>query len=142
MTTADPDVLAAIHAQAFDAPWDAETFRTLLSQPGVAACVDEDGFILIRVVADEAEILTLAVRQGARRQGLGARLTTQAAALVRGQGAARLFLEVAEDNVAARGLYAALGFEPAGRRRGYYRRPSGPAADALILALNFEAPLP
>lgn len=142
MTTADPDALAAIHAEAFDAPWDADTFRTLLSQSGVAACVDRDGFILIRVVADEAEILTLAVRPAARRQGTGARLTTQAAALARAQGAARLFLEVAEDNVAARGLYAALGFELAGRRRGYYARGDGPAVDALILALKFEAPLP
>lgn len=138
----DPEDLAEIHAEAFDAPWDAAAFRALLDQPGVIAVAEADGFILIRVVADEAEILTLAVRPAARRQGLGARLTAQAAAAARSLGAARLFLEVAEDNAAARSLYEALGFQPAGRRRGYYARKDGPAVDALILALNFTATLP
>lgn len=138
----DPRELAAIHAEAFDAPWDTEAFRALLDQTGVIACTEGDGFILIRVVADEAEILTLAVRPAARRRGLGARLTAGAAARARALGATRLFLEVAEDNAAARGLYAALGFEAAGRRRGYYARKGGPAVDALILALNFAATLP
>jgi len=138
----DPDVLAEIHAQAFDAPWDAAAFRALLDQPGVIARAEPDGFILIRVVADEAEILTLAVHPTARRRGIAARLTAQAAEAARSLGVVRLFLEVAEDNAPARALYAALGFQPAGRRRGYYARKDGPAADALILALNFNAPLP
>ena len=60
----DPVDLASIHAEAFDAPWDAAAFSDLLAQAGVIACVETDGFILIRVVADEAEILTLAVRPG------------------------------------------------------------------------------
>lgn len=137
-----PEALAEIHAQAFDAPWDAAAFSDLLGQSGVIAVAEADGFILIRVVADEAEILTLAVRPAARRQGLGARLTAQAAAAARSLGAARLFLEVAEDNAPAQALYKGLGFQPAGRRRGYYTRRDGPAVDALILALNFTAPLP
>jgi len=137
-----PEALAEIHAQAFDAPWDAAAFSDLLGQSGVIAVAEADGFILIRVVADEAEILTLAVRPAARRQGLGARLTAQAATAAQAQGATSLFLEVAEDNAAARGLYEALGFQPAGRRRGYYARKDGPAVDALILALNFTATLP
>lgn len=137
-----PETLAEIHAEAFDAPWDAMAFRDLLSQPGVIAVAEVDGFILIRVVADEAEILTLAVRPAARRRGIAGRLTAQAAAAAQSLGATRLFLEVAEDNAPARALYAALGFQPAGRRRGYYARKDGPAADALILALNFTAPLP
>lgn len=138
----DAEALAAIHAEAFDPPWDADSFRTLLGRPGVFAGVEADGFILIRVVADEAEILTLAVRPAARRRGVAARLTAQATAQARALGATRLFLEVADDNVAARGLYAALGFETAGLRRGYYRRAKGAATDALILALNFNATLP
>lgn len=138
----DPDHLAAIHAETFDAPWDAAAFADLLGQAGVVAVAEADGFILIRVVADEAEILTLAVRPAARRRGIAARLTAEAAAAAQSLGAARLFLEVAEDNAPARALYAALGFQPAGRRRGYYARKDGPAADALILALNFTATLP
>lgn len=138
----DPAELASIHTEAFDAPWDMAAFADLLGQPGVIALAEPEGFILIRVVADEAEILTLAVRPAARRRGIAARLTVQAAIAAQALGATRLFLEVAEDNTGARALYAVLGFDPAGRRRGYYARKDGPAVDALILALNFAGALP
>ena len=126
--------LADLHATAFAAPWSAAAIAELLAQPGVFAEGDEDGFILIRVVADEAEILTLAVRPQARRQGVGARLVQAAAGRAAGQGAARLFLEVAEDNAAARALYARCGFSEVGRRRGYYPSSGGGRIDALTLA--------
>ena len=133
------ETLADLHAAAFAAPWTAGTFAELLVQPGVFAETADDGFILIRVVADEAEILTLAVRPEARRRGLGARLAAAAAARAAALGAERLFLEVAQDNAAARGLYARSGFVEVGRRRGYYARPGATAVDALTLALNLTA---
>ena len=128
--------LAALHAEAFDAPWSASAFADLLAQTGVALKGEADGFILIRTVADEAEIMTVAVRPSARRQGLGGRLVRAAAAHAAGSGATRIFLEVAEDNAPARALYGALGFELAGRRPRYYPRAEGPAVDALLLVLN------
>lgn len=134
----DPRRLAAIHAEAFATPWDADAFADLLDQPGVFAVVETDGFILVRRVADEAEILTLAVRPEARRAGLGGRLLGRAAVLAASGGAGRLFLEVAEGNVAARALYARAGFRPIGLRRGYYRHPEGGSEDALVLELNFS----
>ncbi len=133
----DPAALAALHAEAFDAPWDAASLSALLTSPGVFAVAEEDGFILIRVVADEAEILTLAVRPAARRGGLGGRLVAAAVVRAAALGAERMFLEVAEDNVAARALYARAGFNEAGRRRGYYARADGSREDALVLTLNF-----
>lgn len=136
MTTDLAPRLAALHAEAFATPWDAAAFADLLDQGGVALEAEEDGFILIRTVADEAEILTLAVRPRARRRGLGARLVDAASARARATGATRLFLEVAEDNAPARGLYDRLGFEAAGRRPRYYPRAEGSAVDALILVLN------
>jgi [ribosomal protein S18]-alanine N-acetyltransferase len=134
--------LAAIHAEAFDAPWPAEAFAALLAQPGVMLEATPDGFVLMQAAADEAEILTLAVRPAARRKGVATALVEMAARRAELAGAGRLFLEVAEDNVAARALYARLGFEPAGRRPRYYARPEGPAVDALLLARNLSAPLP
>ena len=134
----DPAALAAIHAEAFDAPWDAASLTALLASPGVFAVEEADGFILIRVVADEAEILTLAVRPEARRSGLGARLVEAAVVRAAVLGAERMFLEVAEDNVAARALYTRAGFVEAGRRRGYYARTDGSREDALVLSLNFS----
>lgn len=128
--------LARLHAEAFEAPWSADAFADLLGQAGVRLEGEDDGFILIRTAADEAEILTVAVRPSARRQGLGARLVLAASGRARAAGATRLFLEVAEDNAPGRALYASLGFEAAGRRPRYYPRTEGPAADAIILVLS------
>ena len=134
----DPATLAAIHASAFDAPWDAAAMRTLLDMPGAEIEAEPDGFLLWRRAADEAEIVTLAVRPEARRHGLGGRLLDRVLIRARDQGAARLFLEVAHDNDRALALYASRGFEQAGRRPAYYARPDGTRADALILALNLS----
>ena len=142
MTETLADGLAALHAEAFDAPWSAAAFADLLTQPGVRLDADDDGFILIRIAADEAEILTLAVRPQARRQGLASRLVARAAATASADGAERLFLEVAEDNAPARALYARQGFEAAGRRPRYYARADVPAVDALLLVLILTQRLP
>ena len=132
----DPAELAAIHASAFDTPWDAAAIRALLDMPGAEVEAEPDGILLWRRAADEAEIVTLAVRPEARRRGLGGRLLDRTLDRARDQGVARLFLEVAHDNDAALALYASRGFEQAGRRPAYYSRPDGTRADALILALN------
>ena len=138
--------LAAIHAEAFDRPgetsWSAAAFADLLIQAGVFAVAAADGFILMRAVADEAEILTLAVRPAARRGGLGGRLVGEGVLAAAARGATRVFLEVAEDNVAARALYERTGFVEAGRRPGYYAAADGGRRDALLLALNLTGPLP
>jgi ribosomal-protein-alanine N-acetyltransferase len=138
----DPAWLAALHAEAFDAPWDAPAFSALLAQSGVIVLPEDDGFVLVRIVADEAEILTLAVRPAARGRGVGRGLVLAAAATAAERGAARLFLEVADDNAMARALYARAGFAEAGRRAGYYARADGSRRDALLLALNLTESLP
>jgi len=132
----DVAALAALHAQAFDAPWDEAALATLLTD-GFALVEDGRGFILCRAVAGEAEILTLAVAPAARRAGLGRALVEAAAAVAQEAGAETFFLEVARDNIAAIALYETAGFEAAGRRTAYYDRPSG-AVDAIVMrrALN------
>ncbi len=134
------EALAALHAAAFDDPWDAPALRALLTASGVIALAAVDGFILVRVVVDEAEILTLAVSPAARRRGLGRRLVEAGAGQAAVHGALSLFLEVAADNAAALALYKAAGFDPVGRRSGYYPRTSGPAADALVLKRPLNPP--
>ncbi|MBE7218714.1 MAG: GNAT family N-acetyltransferase [Caulobacteraceae bacterium] len=123
-----------MHAAAFPSPWFAAELATLAASPGVATLVVEAdgvalGFVMARRVADEAEILTLAIDPAHRRRGVGRTLVEAAAAL----GGDALFLEVAQDNAPARALYAACGFREAGRRRGYYARTAGPPVDALVL---------
>lgn len=133
-----PDELAAIHAEAFEHPWDAEAFRALLDSPGVWLGGDARGFVLIRAIADEAEILTIAVRPSARRQGLGKTLVEKAIVASAAAGAERMFLEVAESNAAAIALYRSCGFEPVGLRKNYYRRADGSSEHAKVMALNFS----
>lgn len=138
--------LASIHAEAFDrpgdSPWSEAAFADLLAQAGVFALETADGFILMRAVADEAEILTLAVRPAGRRGGQGTRLVGEGVLAAAARGAARVILEVAEDNAAARALYARSGFVEAGRRPGYYAGAEGGRRDALLLALNLDVTLP
>ncbi len=138
----DAGDLAAIHAESFEAPWDAASLLTLLSAPGALALrAGSDGFVLLQGVLDEAEVMTLAVRPAARRAGLGRVLVEAAAACAVRSGVAVLHLEVAADNVAALALYASAGFAPAGRRRAYYARTAGaPAVDALILSRRLNTP--
>lgn len=132
-TAADAGLLADIHRAAFDTPWREEDIAALMQGPGGFALVAESqGFILCRAIAGEAEILTLAVDPTARRNGLGRALVEAAAGVAIEQGADLFFLEVAEDNAPAIGLYQAAGFASAGRRPGYYQRPGG-ASDALIM---------
>jgi ribosomal-protein-alanine N-acetyltransferase len=132
----DPDRLAALHAEAFATPWTAADLAALALRPGAVLEAEADGFVLLQGAGDEAEVLTLAVRPAARRQGVGAGLMRRAVARAGEAGVARVFLEVAEDNDAAQALYARLGFAATGRRRAYYDRGEAPRVDALLLVLN------
>ena len=87
------------------------------------------------MAADEAEILSIAVAPDWQRSGLGTRLIEGLVRASKRGEAAQIFLEVAEDNKAARALYSKLGFTETGRRKGYYKRSCG-AVDALTLALK------
>jgi len=90
-----------------------------------------------RVVAGEAELLTLAVAPQERRKGLGLALLAAFDDSARAAGAESGFLEVAAANVPARALYKAAGWREVGVRRGYYRLPDGGTDDALVLSRGF-----
>jgi ribosomal-protein-alanine N-acetyltransferase len=124
----EAEALARLHAEAFDRPWSAAELADLMAGGAVALRTD-DGFILLRSVAGEAEILTLAVAPAGRRQGQGRALV---AAAIAWAGPVELFLEAAADNAAALALYGQSGFQIVGRRRGYYAHPGG-AVDAVVL---------
>lgn len=132
--TANEDLsgLASLHAACFEDPWRESALRNLLKTPGTAAFAASEGFVMLRVAGDEAEILTLAVASAARRSGMGTALVNSATAHACESGARTMFLEVATSNEAACALYFGLGFREVGRRKSYY----APAEDALILRAN------
>ena len=132
-----PGALAALHARCITVPppWSAQAFADALATPGTFLLAGTAGFALGRVVAGEAELLTLAVAPEARRQGVArdlCRRFEEAATAARAEAA---FLEVAADNDAARALYRGCGWVEAGRRPRYY----GPGLDAVVMRLDLAA---
>ncbi len=103
---------------------------------GWVATVEEKlvGFVIARRVADELEILNLAVEPAHRRCGVASRSLEAALESGRARGAKRAFLEVRESNTGAIAFYQRRGFVRAGRRPRYY---SDPLEDALVLSRSF-----
>ena len=125
--------MAALHARCFTSPrpWKAEEFASFLADPLCFALVESDGFLIGRAVADEAEILTLAVDPARWRNGIGGRLVQGFLAEAAQRQAVLAFLEVSANNQPAISLYLQAGFEENGRRAGYYADPNGTRVDAL-----------
>lgn len=138
MTPAD---LAAIHAACFTSPrpWSEAEFAGYLSSDRVFLCAETGGFLLGRVIADEAELLTVAVLPHAQGRGIGTRLVTAFLTESAKRGAVQAFLEVAETNAPARALYARAGFAESGRRKGYYTVPNGASVDAIVMSCPVDA---
>ncbi len=132
--------LAKLHGTCFpDDPWPPQAITGIMAMLGCFGRIAwEDagptGLALAQSLGEECEILTLGVVPARRRTGIGAALLASIVEEARQQGARNLFLEVADDNVAARALYATHGFVQIGRRANYYRRVSG-LIDALVLRL-------
>jgi [ribosomal protein S18]-alanine N-acetyltransferase len=134
------EALAILHRECFpDDPWEAGALARIMALSGGfgwLAWEDQDpaGFILVRDLGNECEILSLGVAPRWRRRGLAQALLATTVAEATPRRLPSVVLEVAIDNDAARDLYAAAGFVAVGRRARYYRRPDG-RADALILRL-------
>ncbi|MEM6636624.1 MAG: GNAT family N-acetyltransferase [Pseudomonadota bacterium] len=130
-----PEELCELHHAAFDypRPWTALEFASILDQPTVFLVSIGKGFLIARVLADETELLTLAVPIAERRRGIGKTLVQEFLAEASHRGAETAFLEVAADNGPARALYGATGWDTAGMRSGYYRKRDGTLVDALIM---------
>lgn len=118
------------------AQWTEQDYRQLLVGAGATRCVAAEllgevaGFLVFQQVAPgEVEILNLAVSPAQRRKGAGKRLLDY----LLGLGAAEIFLEVRAANEPALAFYRRAGFQPAGRRPGYYRNP---AEDAVVMRLT------
>lgn len=136
----DAPALARIHAAGFYRGWPAADFSQFLDDPATPIYVACDakrriaGFALIRIVADETELLSIAVDPKWRSKKVGQALLHAVFADLRMSAARRMFLEVDEQNLAAVKLYRREGFKEISRRQGYYARPDGSAATALVMA--------
>lgn len=145
MTATVAGPLSQLHGACFpDDPWPQQAMSEIIVMPGVfgriayasegTGTASVSGLALAHCLGPECDLLTLGVVPARRRTGIGRTLLAAIIGEAREHGAHTLFLEVAEDNRAARALYAACGFVQIGRRSNYYRRRSG-LSDALVLRL-------
>ncbi|MBO6728830.1 MAG: ribosomal protein S18-alanine N-acetyltransferase [Maricaulis sp.] len=133
VTAQSAERMAALHAKCFDQPWPASEFASLLSMPSTLAfAIQQDArhlaLVLVRIAADEAEILTIGVDPDFRGKRLGLAVLDRAERAVSESGAISMFLEVNQHNDPARALYTRAGYSEIGRRPRYYRGRD----DALI----------
>ena len=133
-------VMEAAFGRKYGEAWTRSQCAGILTRTGVSlflALEDKSGsvvgFSLFRSVADESELLLLAVSPGRHREGIGTRLLDHFMNHARSAGARRIHLEVRDGNPAI-DMYRSAGFIPVGRRRNYYHAPDGSRFDAITLA--------
>lgn len=135
------DVMEAAFGDRFGEAWTRSQCAGILPMAGVSLVLARDdsgavlGFSLARSVADESELLLLAVAPGHRRRGIGRILLRQFLDRARADRVKRVHLEVRDGNPAI-DMYRAAGFASVGRRRNYYRGRDGRQFDALTYALG------
>jgi ribosomal-protein-alanine N-acetyltransferase len=132
-------IMCSAFSPCFGEAWTRSQCAGILPMSGVSLTIAEGvngpaGFSLVRAVADEAELLLLAVDPAEQGRGIGQALLDDFIDAARSQGVRKLHLEVRDGNSAMR-LYLSAGFVPAGRRRNYYHGPEGEAFDAVTLML-------
>ncbi|HEX5779361.1 MAG TPA: GNAT family N-acetyltransferase [Xanthobacteraceae bacterium] len=143
---ADAGALARVHANAFLHGWSESEFERLLAERSTVCHVARAsggtgsicGFVISRIIEDEAEILMVAVSRSEQSRGLARRMIARHLGRLAAHGARQVFLEVDEGNAPAIRLYAGAGFEQVGERPGYYAEAGKPPAAALIMRRSLD----
>jgi len=136
----DADAVAKLHEQGFYRGWPREEFAAYITGEGTPLYVACDskrkiaGFAMLRHTGEDVELITIAVEGRWRKKGVGLALMRALFDDLLMSPAKRILLEVATDNAAALRLYGKLGFLKVGERRGYYPRPDGTPATAIVMA--------
>ena len=143
-TSADLDQVLRIERTAFTAPhWPWQAYERMLADDEDvhrALLVDSEqdeirGFAGGSLVAGDAQLESIAVRDSARRQGLGRELCAAFLAWAFANGARHVGLEVRAGNDGPQRLYASLGFRAIGLRPRYY---SNPVEDGILMRCGPE----
>ena len=122
------DELSNLHKKCFpNKPWSANDFRDL-QKSGCEIIMSDNGFIVYRIVADEAEIITIGVNPEMRRNGIASAMLGIIEKNIKNQGVKKIFLEVALINEPAKKLYENNGYKSVGLRPKYYD-----GIDAIIM---------
>ena len=143
LSVGDASACAVLHRAAFPRGWSVAEFETLIVAQNTRGdgrfAVDSDellAFVLSRIAADEAEILTIATTKLVQRKGLAGDLLKDHIETLQRAGMRKLFLDVAADNIAALALYRKFGFVKVGERPAYYCRFDSGVTVAYVMGLE------
>lgn len=140
----DAEAVAALHARSFYRGWPRQDIEAYLIDPDTPTLVVCDarrkvhGFAMLRLLGDDVELMTIAVDRKMQGKGVGEALLRACFEDLMMTPARRMVLEVAADNPPALQLYRKLGFTQLSERQGYYARPDGQPATALVMARNLN----
>tara|TARA_B100001094_G_C18082793_1_gene746119 strand:- start:377 stop:844 length:468 start_codon:yes stop_codon:yes gene_type:complete len=138
----DAELIASLHEKCFRKPWTEKSFTELLSYKRnfcwIIASNPLVGFIIVRIIEKEAEILSLAVDQQYRRYGRAHKLIEHAFNEIQKLHVNICYLEVDQNNTAANQLYEKIGFSQIGLRKKYYNYSNNYSKHAKIMSYNWE----
>lgn len=140
----DAEACANLHAKSFYRGWPRQDIEAYLMDPDTPTLVACDarrniaGFAMLRILGDDVELMTIAVDRKHQGKGVGEALLRACFEDLMMTPAKRMVLEVAADNPSALRLYQKLGFAKISERRGYYARPDGQPATALVMARDLN----
>lgn len=139
MTAEDLDEVVRVDQSAFTHPWSRQLYEEALASNHCWVVHNEQkvhiGQGVLKVAADEAELLTIAIDPSWQGRGAGFALLDHLMRQALELNVVECFLEVRESNHKAYELYERYGFNEAGRRRGYYPAASG-REDALVMVCS------
>lgn len=121
----------------FDSFWNISNLKDELnSSSSYILCAKLDnsiiGFIDIKIIIDEADIMNIAIKNTFRRQGFASTLIKQIISFCSENNIKVIIYEVNEENFAAISLYKKNGFIECGKRKNYYDNKY----DAILMKLN------
>jgi ribosomal-protein-alanine N-acetyltransferase len=141
----DASLCAKLHAKGFYRGWQQSEFAAFLSdiaKTPIYVAKDKKnimaGFAIIRIAANEAELLSIIVAEKFQSKGVGAAILRAILDDLLLSPVEKLLLEVEEENVAAIALYKRQGFLTVGERQAYYAKKNGKKANALIMELKLD----
>jgi len=137
MQTADVSEVKALEDALFPVDaWTHDMFHNELAEVGISREVMVArlagkivGYVSLRYVADEGDIVTIAVDASEQKQGVGTLMMDWLEATAKVHGVRNLFLEVRSDNIPAIAMYLARDFERIDLRKNYY----GTDVDAYVM---------
>ncbi len=138
MTQEDLEQVSLIEQEIFSEPWSKKDFLSALQEAKNGYLVAEFGGEIAGYcgywgIAGEGYIYNVAVKDRFRRNKIGHQMLKTLLKEAESRGITSFTLEVRASNVAAIGLYEALGFEQAGIRKDFYTKPK---EDAVIMWLK------